>query len=343
MTTPVPARPPDPTAAVALEAGGSRVTIDPARGGQITGLRLGAHEWLRPGGDYGEWLTVGSAIDASGAQVGVQMGAPTDDGELAAAVSVTARAEAPAGAAAAVTRWGGERVAYAFSRTVTVQPDGAVRMDYALESRAADPLPMLWAPRPVLALRPATRLDLPVAARVRVWDAQGVALGGAGAEHRWPILRVGDARATPFGPLEVDFTFPGLAPQHFGGAAARYGCTLFLDLPRTPGKPVRVGVEQDGARLEVTVDPAEVPHLRLGIAYAAEPGRGGRAAAEADVGTLVLSPCLGTGDRLDAAVDRPSDRQRDRQSGWDPPVWVPPGATRRWTLTWRGRAAPVGA
>lgn len=335
MTAPRTARPTD---AVVLAAGGSRVAIDAARGGRITSLCLAGREWLGAGGadpadaGYGECLpTVGACtVDVPG----VGAVALPDRGELwtrgAATERVDATADAPAGAASAVTRWAGGQVPYAFSRTVTVQPDGAVRLDYALESRAAEALPVLWAPHPTFALRPATRLDLPVAARVRVWDARGLAIGGAGAEHRWPILRVGDAHATPFGPREADFTFPALQQPALApaGDAAGYACTLFLDLPRTPGRAVRLGVEQDGARLEVAVDPGEVPSLRLQITRAATASVGHGA-----VGTLVLAPCLAAGDRLDAALDP--------GGAWGPPVWLAPGATRRWTLTWRGRAAPV--
>lgn len=334
MTAPTAARPrpSDAADAVTLEAGGSRVAIEAARGGRVTRLCLAGREWLPPDhadAGYGECLpTVGACtVDVPGAGAV----AFPDGGELWTRDAVTERVDAPAGAAAAVTRWTGERMPYAFSRTVTVQPDGAVRLDYALESRAAEPVPVLWAPHPAVALRPATRLDLPVAARVRVWDARGLAVGGRGAEHRWPILRVGDARATPFGPREADFTFPALPQLARAGAdgAGGYACTLFLDLPRTPGKAVRLGVEQDGARLEVAVDPGEVPYLRLRIERAAAPD------ARGDVGTLVLAPCLAAGDRLDTALDP--------AGGWGPPVWLAPGAARRWTLTWRGRAAPAGA
>ena len=327
MTAPSVLRPSD---VLALEAGGSRVAIRPALGGRITSLFLAGREWLPAGAEdagYGECLPTVAACTVD--VPGVGRVALPDRGELWTQTAATERVSAPAGAAAAVTRWAGEQMPYAFSRTVTVQPDGAVRLEYALEARAAEPVPVLWAAHPRLALRPATRLDLPVAARVRVWEADGVAIGGAGAEHRWPTLRVGDATATPFGPREVDCTFPAL--QHLGGAAG-YACTLFLDLPRTPGKAVRLGVEQDGARLEVAVDPGEVPHLRLRLERLAD---GVQAQGRGEAGVLVLGPCLAAGDRLDAALDP--------GGAWGPPAWLAPGATRRWTLTWRGRAAPAGA
>lgn len=328
-----PAAPTD-SATVVLEAGGSRVEIRPALGGRLTSLRLAGREWLtagtNAGGGYRECLpTVGACeVDVPG----VGRVALPDGGEAAGQHAATERADAPAGAAAAVTRWTGERLAYAFTRTLTVQPDGAVRAEYVVASRAAAPVPFLWSAHAVLPLAPDTRLDLPVAARVRVWDAEGVALGARGAEHRWPVLRVGARGATRFGPREVDFTFPALAPHRFGDAGgAAYAATLFLDLPRTPGKAVRLGVEQGGGRLDVAVDPGEVPHLRLRI------DRGGGTPADGHPGhsTLSLAPCIGAGDTLDAAPDA--------AGGWGPATWLAPGETRRWSLTWRGRAAPASA
>lgn len=351
MTAPASSPPLD---ALALDAGGAHVEIVPALGGKICSLRLAGREWLwthdaRPRiapapaaadgahgaatadrGGYEECLPTGGACTVLVPGVG-DVALP-EHGELGTQTGATERVDAPAGAAAAVTRWAGQRLPYAFSRTVTVAADGAVRMDYVLGSRGAAPMPFLWSAHPVLPFPPDTRLDLPVAARVRVWAEHGVALGGAQAEHRWPILRVGDAQATRFGPREVDFTFPALAPQRFGDAGrADYACTLFLDLPRTPGTagaPVRLGVEQGGARLDLELDPGEVPHVGVWLDH------GGRTspAGGPPHHTLALAPSLGAPDTLDAAL-----------GAWASAPWLAPGETRRWTLTWRGRAAPVGA
>ena len=352
---------PDPapptTDAVTLAAGGSRVEIAPALGGKITALHLAGREWLWTNdqlprvapapdvagddhvsyvatadtGGYDECLpTVGAcAVDVPGAG---RVALP-DHGELWSQRAPTERVPADATSAAAVTRWTGRRLRYAFSRTVTVGADGAVRMEYALASRAAEPIPFLWSAHPLLPFTPDTRLDLPVAARVRVWSQHGVELGGEGAEHRWPILRVGGADETRFGPREVDFTRPALATRRFGDAGRDgYTCKLFVELPRAaaggpgPARPVRIGVEQDGTRLEVEVDPGEVPHLGLWLNHGGGTGvPGGR-----PYYNIGLEPCIGAPDPLDAAL-----------GPWDAAQWLPPGDTRRWTLTWRGRVAPV--
>jgi hypothetical protein len=179
-----------------------------------------------------------------------------------------------------------EGPAAALERTIRVQPDGSVRAEYAaglLDAGAADGAqPAAWLGRLHLPLLPGTRLDLPVAARVRVWDERGVALGGRGADHRWPVLRVGARDATPFGPREVDFTFPALAPQRFGAGGGRdYAGTFVLDLPQPAAQVVRVAVEQDGARLELALNPAQTPHLVLWI--------------DCHAGTLALAAAVGAG------------------------------------------------
>jgi galactose mutarotase-like enzyme len=322
----------------------------PALGGKLVSLRLAGREWLwtsdtlvrrAPGeadaaddasyvetadtGGFDECLpTVGACTlpgDLPGPAAGVRL---PDHGELWSQHAPTERTAAPAdagrGAESAVTRWSGRRLRYAFARTVTVEADGAVRMEYALTSTADAPLPFLWSSHPLLALSPDTRLDLPVAARVRVWAEQGVALGGAGAMHRWPVLRVGAADETRFGPREVDFT----RPTRVGDG---YACKLFLELPRptngSGGTRVRLAVEQGDARLECEVDPLEVPHLGLWVNHGGwTPFAGGT-----PYRNLGFEPCIGMGDSLTAALGEP----------WRSAAWLSPGETRRWTLRWRGR------
>jgi len=339
---------------VTLAAGGAHVEILPALGGKISALRLAGREWLWTNdqlprvaptpdvaaddgasyvmtadtGGYDECLpTVGACtIDVPGAG---RVALP-DHGELWSQPGATEQLPSADGSAAAVTRWTGRRLAYAFTRTITVGADGAVRMEYALTSRGATAIPFLWSAHPLLPFTPDTRLDLPIAARVRVGSEEGIALGGEGAEHRWPVLRVGDARATRFGPRELDFTRPAAVAHALGGAkgeAAGYACKLFLDLPRaSAGRSVRLGVEQAGARLEVEVDPGEVPHLGLWLNHGGWAPSGDRRPYY----NLGFEPCIGVPDALDAALGR-----------WQGAHALAPNETRRWTLTWRGRAAPV--
>ena len=343
---------------VTLSAGGSTVALIPALGGKIAALRLAGREWLwtsptlprvaptpevaaddaasyvrlADSGGYDECLPTVGACTIPAEVAGAGGVALPDHGELWAQAGVTERLDGAT--PGAVTRWRGRRLPYAFSRTITVEPDGAVRMAYALEALGDAAMPFLWSSHPLLALPPDTRLDLPIAARVRVWGADGVALGGPGSEHRWPMLREGAPDATRFGPRELDFSRPALVAAAVGG---RYACKLFLDLPQGTGLPVRLAVEQDDARLECEVDAREVPHLGLWInqrgwtPFAAEGG--------APYLNLGFEPCIGAGDTLSAALGAApdaGDRWRDGAN------WLLPGETRRWTLLWRGRARPVG-
>lgn len=293
--------PGSPSAPVILEAGGALVAISDAAHGRIVRLRLAGRDWLA-GDGIAEWLAAGGA----------------DTGEAGGAAT-----ERLPGAAAARTRWTGSPQPFAFERTVTVAPDGAVRAEYVLTSHATEPTAFLWQARTALGCPPNTRLDLPVAARVRVWDARGVQLGGRGARHRWPAVRVGGPDATRFGPREVDLTFPALAARRMGEGAASYAAALVLDLPQPAGGGVRLGVEQDGARLELATDPAAVAHAALWLDV--EPARA----------SLTLAPAIGAGLALPGAA------AGDAGAGWEPAT-LAPGETRRWAVTWRGRAAPVG-
>ena len=337
---------------VALTAGGSTVEIVPALGGKIATMRLAGREWLWTSdtiarqaptaaqaadddasyvetadtGGFDECLpTVGACTlpgDVPGEAAGMKL---PDHGELwtqhAPTTRTTPPADAGSGAQSAVTRWTGRRLRYEFARTVTVEADGVVRMEYALTSTADTPLPFLWSSHPLLPLTRDTRLDLPIAARVRVWAEHDVSLGGPGTLHRWPMLRVGAADATRFGPREVDFSRPARVSD-------AYACKLFLDLPTAAGQRVRLAIEQGDARLECEVDATEVPHFGLWINNGGwTPFAGGT-----PYRNLAFEPCIGAGDGLDAALGAP----------WQSAAWLAPGETRRWTLRWRGRARPVG-
>jgi galactose mutarotase-like enzyme len=156
-----------------------------------------------------------------------------------------------------------------------------------------------------------------------VWAQHGIDLGGEGAEHRWPVLRVRDAGRDGSSPSmrERDFTHPVRDAQP-------YACKLFLDLPRPSTGTVRLAIEQGGARLEVEVDPTEVPNMGLWINHAGwTPFQGGT-----PYRNLAFEPCIGAPDPLDAAL-----------GAWSGAAWLQPGESRSWTLHWRARRQPVSA
>ena len=109
--------------------------------------------------------------------------------------------------------------------------------------------------------------------------------------------------------------------SHPAAVADAYACKLFLDL--APG-PVVAAVEEEGARLEIAFDGAEVTHCGLWINH--------RGWTPFDGGTpyrnLAVEPCLGAPDSLAEAL-----------GAWDAAAWLAPGETRAWTLAWSATRA----
>jgi hypothetical protein len=129
------------------------------------------------------------------------------------------------------------------------------------------------------------------------------------------VLRVGGR--------EVDFTRPADAARAVGGG---YACKLFLDFAAGRGATARAAIEQEDARLEVEVDPAEVPNFGLWLNHGGwTPFANGRPYMN-----LAFEPCIGAPDPLSDAL-----------GGWDGAARLAGGATREWTLVWRGRRRPV--
>ncbi|HEU4641567.1 MAG TPA: hypothetical protein VFS44_03865 [Gemmatimonadaceae bacterium] len=304
-----------------LRAGDARVVIIPALGGKIASLQLGGREWLwtsdviprQPPVDGASYVEMG---DSGGYDECFPTIAPCtlpsniacfgglslpDHGELWSQPSTFTLETRPEGMYAA-TGWFGRRMPYRFVRAIFVGSD-RVEMRYAVTNDGASPLPFLWSAHPLLPLGKGTRLVLPEAARVRVWSQHGIDLGGTGRELRWPRVAVA-------GKL-VDLSHPD-------AVARAYACKLFVDVPASGGA---IAVEEDGARLELTLDPAQVPHVGIWL------NRGGWSPfrRKGSYRNLALEPCIGAPDSLAEAL-----------GAWRDAAWLAPGATREWTLVWRG-------
>jgi galactose mutarotase-like enzyme len=319
-----------------LAAGGTRVDIVPALGGKIVSLFAGGREWLWTNdvlprvaptpavaaddaasyvltadtGGYDECVPTVAACRLPRDVAGYGGLVLPDHGELWSQDARSELLDDDETGPAAITHWTGRRMPYGFTRTVRVDEDGEVLIDYALVNRGGTPLPFLWSSHPLLALTPDTRLDLPEGARVRVWSQDRIDLGGERAEHVWPRLTADGAA--------VDFTRPGRVREGAG-----WSCKLFVELP-AHAPLVSLGVEQGGARLEVSLAPREVTHLGLWLNHGGwTPVAGG-----ARYMNLGFEPCIGAPDALDAAL-----------GAWQGAAWLRAGATRRWTLEWRARPA----
>ena len=327
-------RDPESPGYVELHGGTSAVRIVPALGGKITSMRLAGREWLwagdaavprrvpgeaeraddgeaayaerADGGGYDECFpTVGACTlpNAAGAFAGVAL---PDHGELWSA-QPWADVRAREGGQSVTLAWRGRRMPYRFEREVCVTPSGEVEMRYTATNDGRAAMPFLWSAHPIFPVSSKTRLDLPAGTRVRVFSQQGIDLGGAGAEHRWPLVQRGGKKK----PADLS------APE---SVARRYACKLFLDAPAG-----RAAVVEDGARLEVAFDAAAVPTLALAINRRGwTPFARGRGRSY-----VALAPCSGAPEALRDALD----------PAWAGAQWLQPGESRTWTLVWRGSRA----
>lgn len=314
---------------------GARVAIVPALGGKIAALELGGRQWLWTSdviawaapvdgasyvetadtGGYDECFPTVGACTLPDDVPGYGGLALPDHGELWSARPSLLVATGDDGRGPwqrATCTWEGRRMPYRFTRVVELDSSGTVTMRYAATNLGAVALPFLWSSHPLLPLTDETRLLLPAGSRTRVWAEHRVELGGPGAEFRWPQVATGKKT--------LDFSRPD-------AVARRYACKLFLDLAP---EPVTLAIEEGDARLEVTVDGREVPHMGLWL------NRGGW--TPFDDGTayhnLAFEPCIGAGDDLSAGL---GDR-------WQSAASLAPDETRTWTLAWRGvRSAAAAA
>jgi hypothetical protein len=302
-----------------LRGGTSRVLIVPSLGGKIAQMELGGRQWLwsndqmpyaapDDNASYDETADTGGydecfpTVRACRVPTWVRTfgGASLPDrGELwSQTPSINVRTS-PDGQTATTT-WTGRRMSYQFTREVRVTPAGDVECQYEVANTSPDRVPFIWAPNIALPLTGDTRLDVAAATRMHVYAQHEIALGVGATDLRWPMVRSS-------GKL-LDMSTPWTV-------AKRYACKLFLEM-----REGRVAVIQDGVRLEVSFDIAEVPHVGLWINRGAwSPGKRFKPYTN-----LALSPGIGSPDTLEEAL-----------GAWKSAAWVEPGKRRRWSLTWR--------
>jgi galactose mutarotase-like enzyme len=308
-----------------LRGGGSRVTIVPSLGGKIAAMEIGGRQWLwtsdvipfappTAGASYVETADSGGYDECFPTVAACRLPSWVkrygnvelpDHGELW-SQQPEIRVETGGDVQRASTTWHGERMPYRFTRTVRIDGDGAVIMEYEAANEGRERLPFVWSSHPLLPLTSDTMLDLPRDARVRVAAHHHIDLGDATTAHHWPVVRhLGRG---------FDFSRPDTV-------ARRYACKLFVDMPAGLG---RAAVMQDGMRLEVAFDSREVPNFGLWLNRRGwTPFPRGKAYQN-----LAFEPCTGAPDSLTDAL-----------GAWNAAHWVEPGERRRWKLTWTARAA----
>jgi galactose mutarotase-like enzyme len=308
---------------VELRGGSSRVLIVPALGGKIAHLELGGRQWLWTNdaipytlpddeASYGETADTGGYDECFPTVATCKV--PTwirgfggsqlpDHGELwSQAPSIDVRTS-PEGQTATTT-WTGRRMPYRLTREVRVTPAGDVECTYEATNTGADRVPFIWAAHPVLPLTSTTRVELPNATRLHVYAQHEIALGIGATDLRWPMIRSAGRLLDMSNPFAV---------------AKKYACKLFLEM-----REGRAAVVEDGVRLEVTFDVADVPNFGLWI------NRGAWAPSKRvkPYSNFAFEPCIGAPDTLEEAL-----------GSWKGAHWLDSGKPRRWQLRWR--AAPV--
>ena len=298
-----------------LRAGGSRVVIVPALGGKISAMELAGRQWLwtdaalETAADAASAANLGGldecfpTIAACTVSFGKEPVSLPEGGELR-SLRADTHIVTPEGIPEAVSTWQSERHPYRFTRRVRVNGDGQVEMRYEAANEGDASLPFVWASQPVFPLDSETRILLPHRSRVRVAAQHGIDLGstGAGSEHQWPHVRL-EKRI-------VDLSRPA-------SVARKYACKLFVD-------PVggMVAIEEPPLRLELVVDPREVPDLgilinRRGLPFGAK---------NRTVNVLTLQPGIGAPDSL-----------ADALGSWKSAHVLEPGESRSWTVRWSAR------
>ena len=323
---------------VELRGGDARVVLMPALGGKISELWFGDRQWLwknpqlpyrapvagasyvltADSGGYDECFPTVGACTLPSLVRGAGGRELPDHGELWSQHPALTLTTDDAGHRAHLV-WTGECLPYRFERTVVATPAGEVRCEYAATNLGELRVPFLWSAHPLLPLTKATRVELPEGARVRVWAQHGVDLGGAGAEHRWPLLRRGGQLLNVSSPA--------------GAWEKPYACKLFVDLPP---RDLTVRVVEGEAMLTAGFDGLQMPHFGLWI------NQGGwnplpRTSwlpwrKPAPYYNLAFEPSIGAPDTLSDAL-----------GAWESAHWLEAGETRRWAVTWTGGATPPPA
>ncbi|HEX6049491.1 MAG TPA: hypothetical protein VFZ21_09485 [Gemmatimonadaceae bacterium] len=306
-----------------LRGGGSRVAIVPALGGKIAQMELGGRQWLWTNdlipyahpdetasyvetadtGGYDECFPTVAPCKIPTWVRGMGGGMLPDHGELWSQVpSIDVRTSQEG--QRAVTTWVGRRMPYRFTREVRVTPSGDVEMQYEVVNSGADRIPFIWSAHPLLPLTSDTRIELPLATRMHVYAQHEIALGVGATDLRWPVARSAGRLLDLSNPFAV---------------AKRYACKVFLEM-----REGRAAVIEDGVRLEVTFDVAQVPNFGLWI------NRGGWTPFKRGkpYTNLAFEPCIGAPDTLEEAL-----------GAWKSAHWIDGGASYQWSLRWS--AAPL--
>lgn len=287
--------------AIALRTEELEVVAVPAAGMRLTHLRRPrGREWLwggasTDGADTGGWDEHFPTVAASPIP-GAPPGSPSlpDGGDLRNARWTSFAYDHADGVTLAASATGG-LLPYDFHRDVTLDPHQPVmRVRYRLRNTGGSPFPWIWSAHPTFTAQPGTTLELPTVAQVRLDTVHGLSDLAPGDIVSWPGALGGTAGR---------WTFP---------AGGSWAAKLFGDIG--PSGRMTLTDPRRGERLEMVVDPEEVPQVGIWI------NNGGPAPTGQEPDrNLALAPSIGAPDRLDQAVRE-----------WGTAQTLQPGEVRSW-------------
>lgn len=291
--------------AAELRRGTSAVRVAVAPGAPVVSFIADGHDWCAAA----PWFdrAPSAAACALPTFVAGVAGAKFPAGGLLAVEEPVVEVHADGGPGAITAVWPPSRYPLTWTRTITLEPDGAVLARYTVTNSQRTPMPFLWNLPIGLPWHGAVRIDLPRGVRARVATSSGAGLPAAGAEFAWPALRDG-------GKL-VDLSHPAQL-------GARRSVLCFVEVPRA-----RVTVRVGNAVLDLSADPDIVTHARIWVNNDADAPdapkrhwwRRHQAVREVSVGLSLGAP----------------DALSDATAAWRTARWVDQGETLQWDVRLR--------
>jgi len=294
--------------AIALRSAELEVVVVPAIGMRITNLRrLRGREWLwrneqiplaapHPGAPYSESADFGGWDECFPT-------AGETHGELWSASWTSSVYEHPGGTTLTSSMQGTD-FPYQFQRELTLDPrEPVVRLRYRVRHLGDAPFRWIWSAYPLLNIQAGSTLTLPTAGQMKVARVHGPGQDQLreGMTVDWASELGGQGRS--------------LSLPSDGGWVLK----LFGDIGHS-GHMSLIDPRR-GERLELVVDPVEVPQVGVWINARgwAPPGRG-----RTPYYNLALQPCIGAPDDLTEAVESGTARTLSpgEERGWGVEVWL---------------------
>jgi len=304
--------------AIALRSAEIEVVVVPTLGMRLTNLRRPrGREWLwrnaqlplalpRPGAPYSETADFGGWDECFPTVAASRVpGAPTNDPPIPGhgepwSASWTSSVYEHSGGTTLTSSTQGTLFPYQFQREITLDPsDPVLRLRYALRHLGDTPFPWIWSAYPLLNIQPGSTLTLPTVARMRIGRVHGRDDLRQDMIVDWASGLEGEGRTLTLPPES------GWAAKLLGdiGSSGR----MSLTDPRR------------GERLELIVDPMEVPQVGLWINAGgwAPPGR-------TPYYNIALQPCIGAPDSLAEAAQSGTARMLTpgEECHWGVEVWL---------------------